>query len=131
MAYPPLAGRTTESFTPVGIFADATDVITQDGTIASGAGTLVYLEVLGRVTATGKFIKHAPGASDGSQVAVALAAYPVDATAADQAVQIITAGSFQLQALTFNAGITTDAAKIATFPPGSAIVVKKAIYGTA
>ena len=52
-------------------------------TIASGAGQLEPGTVLGKVTASGKFLPHAPAAADGTQTAVAICYARVDATAAD------------------------------------------------
>ncbi len=51
--------------------------------IASGAGKLKPGTVLGRITASKKYVQWASGASDGSQVAAAILYHPVDATAAD------------------------------------------------
>lgn len=59
-------------------------------TIASGAGVIAPGTVLGKVTATGKYVASAVGASDGSEVAAAINVYPVDATSADVEVAAIT-----------------------------------------
>lgn len=126
MAYPPVVSRSVESYTPGVIYAGMNDVTTQPATLT--AATYVYLQVLGRITASGKLKAHDPGASDGSQVPVALAAYP-QVAAADAAAEVITSGEFAVSALTFHASLTTDAAKIAAFPVGSAIIVKKTAFG--
>ena len=126
MAYPPIVSRSTEGYTPGVVYADMSEVTTQQGTLV--AGTYAYLQVLGRVTATGKLTAHNPAASDGSQVPVALAAYP-QVAAADAAAVVITSGSFAVSALTFHASLTTDDAKIAAFPVGSRIRVKKTAFG--
>lgn len=126
MAYPPVVSRSVESYTPGVIYAGMNDVTTQPATLT--AATYVYLQVLGRLTASGKLKAHDPGASDGSQVPVALAAYP-QVAAADAAAEVITSGEFAVSALTFHASLTTDAAKIAAFPVGSAIIVKKTAFG--
>lgn len=65
MAYLPIVSRSTESFTPGVVYADMSEVTTQQGTLV--AGTYAYLQVLGRITASGKLTAHNPGASDGSQ----------------------------------------------------------------
>lgn len=52
-------------------------------TIASGAGSLLPGTVLGKVTASGKYVPYDDGNSDGSQAAAAILIYPVDATSAD------------------------------------------------
>lgn len=53
------------------------------GIIASGSGKLDAGAVLGRVTASKKLVPLAPGASDGSQTAVAILYEACDATSAD------------------------------------------------
>jgi hypothetical protein len=52
-------------------------------TVASGAGIIAPGTVLGKVTASGKYVASAVGAADGSQTAVAVALYGCDATSAD------------------------------------------------
>lgn len=52
--------------------------------VASGAGVLLPGTVLGKITASGKFVRRAHGASDGSQTAAAVLFAKVDATSADQ-----------------------------------------------
>ena len=52
-------------------------------TIASGAGVLRPGAVLGMVTASKKYVAYTPGASDGSQNAVAILYEGCDATSAD------------------------------------------------
>jgi len=58
-------------------------------TIASGAGIIAPGTVLGKVTASGKFVASAVGATDGSQTAVAVTLYGCDATSADAAIAAI------------------------------------------
>lgn len=52
-------------------------------TIAAGAGILAPNTVLAKVTATGKYVPAKATGSDGSQTAVAVLLYGVDASAAD------------------------------------------------
>ena len=58
-------------------------------TIASGAGIIAAGTVLGKVTATGKYVASAVGASDGSQTAAAINIYGADASASDVTVSAI------------------------------------------
>jgi hypothetical protein len=58
-------------------------------TVASGAGIIAPGTVLGKITATGKFVASAVGADDGSETAVAVALYGCDATSADAAIAAI------------------------------------------
>lgn len=51
--------------------------------IASGSGKLATGTVLAKVTATGKFVPATASGSDGSQTAVAVLVFAVDATSAD------------------------------------------------
>ncbi|CDZ43090.1 Hypothetical protein NGAL_HAMBI1146_58630 [Neorhizobium galegae bv. officinalis] len=67
------------------------------GVIASGAGKVDAGAVLGRVTATKKLVPLAPGASDGSQNAVAILYEACDATSADVR-RTITARDTEVQA---------------------------------
>lgn len=129
LTFPPVAGVTSESFVPSGDLAGSFDVRTQQATLVAGAGTIVYLEVLGRITGTGKLTKHNPAAADGSQVAVALAAYGVTVGGSDVEANVITSGEFSMNAVTFNAATNTDALKLAVFPVGSDIIIKKPAFG--
>jgi phosphate-selective porin len=126
MDYPQVASRSVESFAPGHIYAGISDVVTAPAIVV--AGTYTYLQVLGRITASGKLKAHDPAASDGSQVAVALCAIPA-VYAADANPEVIVSGQFNIEAVTFNASVTTDAAKLAAFAIGSQIVLKKTAFG--
>jgi hypothetical protein len=58
-------------------------------TIASGAGVIAPGSVLGKITASGKYLVSAIGAVDGSQTAAAVSLYGCDATSADQKIAAI------------------------------------------
>lgn len=74
-----------------GVLSEANKTRSRDTiTIASGAGIIAPMTVLGRVTVTGKYIPSAVGASDGSQVAVAINLRGGDATSADLVVEALT-----------------------------------------
>ena len=57
--------------------------------IAAGSGKLASGMVLGKLTASGKFVPAAASGSDGSQTAVAVLVFPVDATSADAKAVIV------------------------------------------
>ena len=57
--------------------------------IESGAGIIAPGTVLGKVTATGKYIASAVGAADGSETPAAINIYGADASASDAAVSAI------------------------------------------
>lgn len=59
-------------------------------TIAMGAGIIMPGAVLGKITASGKYVVSAIGAVDGSQTAVAISLYSCDSGRADQLVMAIT-----------------------------------------
>ncbi|MDO3434338.1 head decoration protein [Rhizobium sp. CBN3] len=52
-------------------------------TILSGSGKLDAGTVLAKITASGKYVPAVDAAADGSQTAIAVLAYGVDATSAD------------------------------------------------
>ena len=58
-------------------------------TLASGAGVIAAGTVLGKVTASGKYVASAVGASDGSEAPAAINIYGADASAADVTVSAI------------------------------------------
>ena len=63
------------------ILSEATGQRSRDAvTIASGAGIIAAGTVLGKVTATGKYVASAIGASDGSEVPAAINIYGADAS---------------------------------------------------
>ncbi len=58
-------------------------------TISSGAGVIAAGTVLGKVTASGKYVASAVGASDGSEVPAAINIHGADASASDVIVSAI------------------------------------------
>jgi len=58
-------------------------------TIASGAGALKSGTVLATITASGKYTVAAASGSDGTQTAVGVLLFPVDATSGDKSAVII------------------------------------------
>lgn len=94
-----------------------TDVVKTEGpnrysrdevTIASGSGEIEIGEVLGKVTATGKYKPLAPAASDGTQTAARISLQNADATAADASRVVVLSRHAEVvrQALIWPAGIT-------------------------
>jgi hypothetical protein len=98
-------GVTTEgTFTPDKLFDR--DTVTRKRTIASGAGILPRGTLLGKITASGKYLKSLSAAADGSQVPDAVLLEAVDATAADVDAAVALAGTFAIQGITFGAAHT-------------------------
>lgn len=85
--------------------------VTEQAVIASGAGVLTRGTVLGKVTATGKFIKSASAAADGSQTPDRVLAEDVDASAADVTAPTYLSGEFNQRALVLGAGHTIASIK--------------------
>lgn len=92
------------SYTPDNLFGGDLRAITESAVIDTG--NLVRGSVLGRITATGKWVLSASAASDGSQVPRAVLAENTDATAADKTTVIYVTGMFNTAALVFGAGHT-------------------------
>lgn len=106
-------GRVTAAY----ILTEANGLRSRDAAkMASGAGKVEPGAVLGKITASGKFVPHAPAANDGSQTAVAINYAAVDATAADAAC-VITARDSEVKKdeLILNAATDTDAEKAAVY----------------
>jgi len=94
-----------------------TDVVKTEGpnrysrdeiTIASGSGDIEVGEVLGKVTASGKYKPLAPGASDGTQIAARISLQTANAAAADAVRVVVLSRHAEVvrQALVWPAGIT-------------------------
>lgn len=80
--------------------------------ILAGSGALKAGMVLGKVTASGKYKPYTPGATDGSQNAVAILYQGCDATSADVR-RTITARDSEVNAavLAWGPAVTTDTHK--------------------
>ena len=76
-------------------------IFTKNITIASGAGKLARGTVLGKVTASGKYLKVNSANTDGSQTAKCVLAYPVDATSTDVVATVYWSGLFNREKLIF------------------------------
>lgn len=82
-------------------------------TIASGAGVLPRGTVIGKITASGKYLKSLSAASDGSQTPDAVLLNDVDATSADVDASVLLAGTVNGPALTIGTGHTLATVKAA------------------
>ncbi|SER57299.1 Bacteriophage lambda head decoration protein D [Faunimonas pinastri] len=80
--------------------------------IAAGAGKLIPGTVVGKVTASKKYLGSATTATDGSETASAIILYGVDATDADAEVAAITRDAeVNGNILTYDASVTAAADK--------------------
>ncbi|MCP3878513.1 MAG: head decoration protein [Sulfitobacter sp.] len=102
------------SFNPDNLLAGySVPAITESVVIASGAGALARGTLLGKVTASGKYVVSTSAASDGSQNPVAVLAEDIDATDADVTTVGYLSGEFNTAAMTFGPGHTAASVKAA------------------
>lgn len=98
------------SYDPTSLFAGSKQPVHRPVTIASGAnasGTvLVRGTVLGRITASDKYVPCVKTVSDGSQTPVAFTAADIDASAADVIGPAYFEGEFAAEKLTLDASWT-------------------------
>lgn len=112
----------SESFTPGDMLLDGPHK-TRVVTIASGAD-VVKGAVLGIVTASGKYVLSTTGASNGSQIPVAIAAHNIEASGADGIGEVFYMGTFDGSKLTYGASHTAATVDAAFAAAGAAINVK-------
>ena len=91
------------------IGGDAVVAVTES--IVLDTGNLTRGALLGRITASGKWVLSASASSDGSQVPRAVLAEDADATAADVTTVAYLSGEFNTAAMTFGAGHTAASVK--------------------
>jgi hypothetical protein len=100
----------TESYTPDRLHAGDFPIRTLDVTIASGQN-LVRGALLGKITASGKYVLSLAAAADGSQTPVAILAEDVDATGGDKSGIVYISGDFNENAITYGTGHTADSVR--------------------
>jgi hypothetical protein len=93
----------TDAFAgPVQVFSgDTPQVATKGETLTSGQN-LTAGAVVARTTATGKLVQFNPAGSAGTQIAVGVLVHDCNATSADTACEIYTAGCFNAAYLQWN-----------------------------
>lgn len=102
---------------PDGLLAADFPVVTRKVTILTGQN-LTRGAVLGRVTASGKYILSLSDAIDGSQTPAAVLLQPADATAEDVEAIALFAGHVRAGALTIGANHTVATVRDALRAPG-------------
>jgi len=121
-----IATSESEDITAVApVFAGEYPIETIPVTLASGAGVVAPLSVVGKVTASGKYVLCNLDAVDGSEVPAFIVVDGGDATSADLTVKAYKSGTFNIDALTWHSSFDTDAKKLAAFGAGP-LTVKKA-----
>ncbi len=116
-----LASSSSEAYNPDMFIMG--EVQTNTGILATGQNLLKY-SILGRVSATGKFVECDNTVNDGSEFPVAILIYEIDASAADKNCQIYIAGQFNPALINWPASFDTQAKKDGAFD-GTAISLKK------
>lgn len=91
----------TESSTPLNKFSGAQPKNTKEVAFKVGQN-IASMEVVALESTTGKYVTYAEGGSNGTNIAVGIAAYAVDATGAETNAQIYSAGSFNPAELVFS-----------------------------
>lgn len=79
---PPITETTNHSGAYLGESA-ALNIVNEEIIVASGAGVLAAGTVLGKITASGKYVLHDAALVNGAEAAAAILFHPVDATSAD------------------------------------------------
>lgn len=112
---PQIPGIYAETFIPDQLIAGSHPLVTDTVTVLAGQ-VFPRGGVLGRITASGKYVVALGAAADGSQNPVVVAVDNVDSTAGDVTAGVYMAGEFNGAALTLGAGITLAAAAAALRP---------------
>lgn len=94
------------TFVPDKLLGGSFSIVRSEVTIASNAGALLRGSVLGKVTATGKYVLSASAAEDGSQTPDCILAKDVDATSGEAVGVAYLSGEFVKDALTLGEGHT-------------------------
>jgi hypothetical protein len=108
----------SSTFSNTALFAGSSDVVARAITVKSGAtvttvsggAALTVLPrgtVLGRITATDKYIPSVSGASDGSQVPSCVLAADTDPSGGDAVTEAYFHGEFAVQQMSFDYGWTS------------------------
>ena len=106
---PQTPGIYAETYAPDQLIAGNHKLVTDSVTVLSGQ-VLQRGAVLGKITASGKYVLALNTAADGSQSPAAIAVDYIDASAGDVAGGVYLAGEFNGAALILGAGITLASA---------------------
>ena len=102
--------KTEQPLDPNDLIIPSKDLYSDDVTILTGQN-LIRGALLGKVTASSKYVLSLSAAGDGSEVPVAVLARDTDATAADVGSPVYKAGGFAKQRMTIGTGHTFDSVK--------------------
>lgn len=105
------ASYTTTSVTPDALIAQNADLLVHEAITVLSGQVLLRGTVLGKITASGKYVKSLSASSDGSQTPVAVLAEDCDATAGDKAGVAYFRGDFRGDKLILGASHTLASIK--------------------
>lgn len=104
---------TTTAFTPDRLVAQNAHLLLDESITLLSGQNLVRGALLGRITASGKYVLSLAAASDGSQNPVAILAVDTNATGGDRVTPAYFRGDFQADAVTYGTGHTAASTKTA------------------
>jgi len=103
---PDIASISSDSFAHDSLLAGTAEALVEKKVTLLSGQNVLRRTVLGKITASGKYVKSLSASADGSEVPAAIAADDSDASAADADCMIYTAGIFNADALILGAGHT-------------------------
>jgi hypothetical protein len=103
----PVASFASQSYTPDRLVVDSTSLLSRKVTILSGQN-LARGAVVGKITASGKYVLSLSAAVDGSQTPDGILAEPIDASGGDKEGLVHFRGRFDSTACTFGSAHTAD-----------------------
>jgi hypothetical protein len=107
------AAFTTTAFTPDRLVAQNAHLLLDEQITLLSGQNLQRGALLGRITASGKFVLSLAASSDGSQNPVAVLAVDTNATGGDRVTNAFFRGDFQADAITYGTGHTAASVKAA------------------
>lgn len=107
------AAFTTTAFTPDRLVAQNAHLLLDESITLLSGQNLARGALLGKVTASGKYVLSLAAAGDGSQTPVAILAIDTNATGGDKVTNAYFRGDFQADAVTYGTGHTAANTKAA------------------
>ena len=118
------SGPNATAYVPKQLMAGETPQIASKSETVESGQVLQQFQPVARETSSGKLVAFNPAGADGTNKAVGITAYAVDATGGDVQAAIYFSGNFNTDALVW--GAATDAQKARAFD-GSMIVHRKLV----
>lgn len=108
----------TDTYVPDGLVGGNPDLLLNSSIILAAGQNLKRGALLGKITASGKYVLSLAASSDGSQVPNSILVDDVDATSGDKAALNYTRGDFLQDFVTFGTGHTPASTSAALRPLG-------------